>query len=161
MNQITQSRIQTYKPSVNRRPRTIERLRNNDRLEAWRWYKGIVGPFFRDWGWWKFSVFFVYFCTLDYRLFGKVKRGIKKLGLTMNIYNLFIQRRVYEKRIWGIRKLTCLSLECGQSSTTQRLFPLHIFHLTWSISKYLLLLIWWGVLWADTSGFCTYKFWVF
>ena len=86
MNQITQSRIQTYKPSVNRRPRTIERLRNNDRLEAWRWYKGIVGPFFRDWGWWKFSVFFVYFCTLDYRLFGKVKRGIKKLGLTMNIY---------------------------------------------------------------------------
>ena len=34
------------------------------------------------------------------RLFGKVKRGIKKLGLTMNnVYNLFIQRRVYEKRI--------------------------------------------------------------
>ena len=55
-----------------------------------------------------------------------MKRGIKKLGLTMNIYNLFIQRRVYEKRIWGIRKLTCLSLECGQSSREERLLHFQI-----------------------------------
>ena len=45
------------------------------------------------------SSLFISVSSLDYRLFGKVKRGIKKLGLTMNIYNLFIQRIVYEKRI--------------------------------------------------------------